>query len=324
MTNDEEQFLNDATAKLDARHSASLRKLQRQLRAAEAYEKRMQRSRKEGYLDGLRCRLLMVDNVNTVDKRGCPEWVPSSLSDRLFILKDEVGEALKQNGYVEVLERLCSDSRMEGIWCWLENNFSQSNDVSSFDVLAYRFSRYIHRAFNGMQSWDSLTQKQGEKKINDIVKLIGKLSVALEGYPVSESVLADLKPEEFGSLQIGLVRHVLRDVSEKIPGYFSEKIKDASYDTPTSYEDLYLPNNGPTLNELLSRVESRLRDVKFTSISTNSSDSGKQRYFIRVMASFMESYYGGRRDAQLAKITNVFFDDDIDDKRVADLFRTKT
>ncbi|MDZ4262564.1 MAG: hypothetical protein U1B30_09575 [Pseudomonadota bacterium] len=324
MTNDKQQFLDDAASELDARIAAGLRKVRRQMCAAEAYENRIQQSQKRGYLEGLKNSLSRVESNFIVDKYGYPDWAPASLCGRLYILRDEVGDALGQDDYVAVLIRLCTDNRMKEIWYWMGKNFTQNDNVSSFDVLAYRFSRCVHHAFCGMKSWDSLTQKQGEKKINEITTLIGKLSKLLDDYPVSESVLADFNAEEFGSLQASFVRHVLRDTSSKIPSYFFQKIEDAAYDTPVDYEELYLPKNNLTLSELLGRIESRLRSVKFKSLSTNSSDSGKLRYFIRVLASFMESSYGSRKDAQLAKIGNIFFDNcDLDEKRVADLFRTK-
>ncbi|WP_049629095.1 hypothetical protein [Cellvibrio sp. pealriver] len=324
MGNDEEQFINEASAQLEARCDKDLKKLRRQLRAAEAFEKRNQQELKAGYLDDLRHSLSKLEYGFTENKKDYPDWAPRSLLNRLSILDGETGDYLGQGEYVEVLEQLCTNNRMRSIWRWLNKNFQKSESIPNFDVLAYRFSKCVCHAFHGMKSWNSLTQKQGEKKLKEIVGLIGKLSILLDEFPVSECVLDDFTSEELKALRDRFFGHVLRDVRSEIPTYFLWKIEDHAEELSSNYGDLYFSRNNLTLSDLLKRVECRLSSSSFNSITTNNSESGRLRYFIRVMAKFMEDHYGSRKDAQLAEIANIFFDThDIDAKRVADLFKSK-
>jgi hypothetical protein len=303
---------------MEAAFNSRLRRLRRQLRAAEAFENRIIQCRTEGYSEWIEHKSNSKSDENTYPYNTYPDWAPELLCNRLLLLEGGYEPRTpEQNNFILVLKQLCTDARMEEIWRWLEKNFTKYNNSISYTTLVNQFSQCVFHSFYGMNGWESLTQKQGKNKINEIIDLIGKLSKILETYPVSESVLADFKTDELAELQESLVCRVLQGVRSKIPEYFSDKIERAAYE----YKGLYLPNT-PTLSELLGRVELRLREVNFTSVSTNGSDTGKLRYFIRNMASFMERYYGSRKDAQLAKIANVFFDtDDLDAKRVADLFR---
>jgi hypothetical protein len=324
MTDDEQQFLNDIAADEDARIAFDYRRLRRQLRAAEAYENRIHKNQKEMFLKGVRYSLsTSYDKSATEGNYG--DWAPRSLLNRLSILDGELGDYLGQSEYVEVLERLCTNDRMSGIWMWLSKNFQKSESIPNFDVMAYRFSLCVCNAFHGMKSWNSLTQKQGENKLSEIVGLIEKLSNVLEEFPVSECVLEEFNADELKVLRDRFLRHALQDMRSKVPGYFLWKIENHTEALSSDYGDLYCSRNNLTLSDLLKRVESRVRNSNFYSITTNNSKSGRLRYFIRVMANFMEEHYGSRKDAQLAEIANVFFDTyDLDAKRVADLFRSKS
>ncbi|WP_039912403.1 hypothetical protein [Cellvibrio mixtus] len=325
MGSDEDQFLNEASAYLEKSCDKDLRKLRRQLRAAEAFEKRNQQEWKADYLDELRHSLSKPEHRFSDNKNDYPNWAPQSLLNRLSILDGELGDNLGQSEYVKVLELLCTNDRMRTIWIWLGKNFQKSDSIPNFDVLAYRFSKCLFHAFHGMNSWNSLTQKQGEKKLDEIVCLIEKLSTVLDEFPVSECVLDEFNADELKVLRDRFLRHVLQDMRSKVPSYFLLKIEDHAESLSSDYGDLYFSRKNPSLGDLLKRVGRRLRSSNFNSITTNNSESGRLRYFIRVMAKFMEEHYGSRKDAQIAEIANVFFDTyDLDAKRVADLFRSKS
>lgn len=318
MNDDERSFFVSAMNRHDESEKRRLGKLKLQLKAAEDYEKEMMNSRREGYEAGL-ISALKNESPAPSYKKDFPAWAPPVLRVQLA----HYSENNLDENHTFILKKLCTDKRMKNVWENLSKNFRHSASVQSSATVAYLFAQEVSKAYWGWKGWGALTKKQGDKKIKTILKLLSDLSNEIRDFPISESIISDLTHNELGSLQVAFVRHTLQTIDSDIPGYFGRVVEDAAYDYPVAVqEELYMKDKMPSLCEVLERTQLKLSAATFESRTTSNSDTGRLRFFIRSLAGFMSAHYGSRKDAQLAEIGNIFFDDaDLDVKKVSDLFR---